>query len=192
MSDVEAPQAFEADLVRDFVANAHGDLEAVRTAVTGQPALANAAWDWGAGDWETGLGAAAHMGRRDIAEVLLAHGARLDVFAAAMLGEIEIVRAVVTAHPAMRDAKGPHGIPLRAQRGGRGRAGSRGARAARLRRLKAYEEDEGASASDVRSTSRVSKISSTSPSFTSLKPSRRMPHSKPSATSRTSSLNRFS
>ena len=76
--------------------------------------LANAAWDWGGGDWETGLGAAAHMGRRDIAELLLGHGARLDVFAAAMLGEVEIVRAILTAHPEMRDAKGPHGIPLRA------------------------------------------------------------------------------
>jgi hypothetical protein len=54
------------------------------------------------------------MGRRDIAEVLLAHGARLDVFAAAMLGETDVVRAIVTAHPEMREAKGPHGIPLRA------------------------------------------------------------------------------
>ena len=71
-------------------------------------------WDWGAGDWETGLGAAAHMGRRDIAEHLLAHGARIDLFAAAMLGEVEIVRAILDVHPEMRDARGPHTIPLRA------------------------------------------------------------------------------
>ena len=44
----------------------------------------NASWDWGGGDWETGLGAAAHMGRRDIAELLLGRGARLDLFAAAI------------------------------------------------------------------------------------------------------------
>jgi hypothetical protein len=31
-----------------------------------------------------------------------------------MLGEVEIVRAILTAHPELRDAKGPHGIPLRA------------------------------------------------------------------------------
>ena len=31
-----------------------------------------------------------------------------------MLGEVEIVRAMLAAHPEMRDAKGPHGIPLRA------------------------------------------------------------------------------
>ena len=86
MTASETPPALDRDLVREFVANSHGDLEAVRSALAGEPALANAAWDWGGGDWETGLGAAAHMGRRDIAELLLAHGARIDLFAAAMLG----------------------------------------------------------------------------------------------------------
>ena len=99
---------------QEFVGNAHGDLDAVRTALESDPTLANAAWDWGGGDWEVALGAAAHMGRRDIAELLLAHDARMDVFAAAMLGEVEIVRAILATHPEMRDAKGPHGIPLRA------------------------------------------------------------------------------
>jgi hypothetical protein len=110
----EAPAALDSSLVQAFVGNAHGDLEAVRSALADEPRLANAAWDWGGGDWETGLGAAAHMGRRDIAELLLDHGARLDVFAAAMLGEVEVVRAILEAHPEMRNAAGPHGIPLRA------------------------------------------------------------------------------
>jgi hypothetical protein len=114
MTTTEPPTALDTNLVRDFVANAHGDLDAVRTALAGEPALANAVWDWGGGDWESGLGAAAHMGRSDIAEHLLGHGARLDVFAAAMLGEVEIVRAILTTHPEMATAKGPHGIPLRA------------------------------------------------------------------------------
>jgi hypothetical protein len=113
MSATEAPPPLDSDLVREFVANAHGDLDAVRTALADHPTLANAAWDWGGGDWETGLGAAAHMGRRDIAELMLAHGARLDLFAAAMLGEVEIVRAILAAQPELRDARGPHGIPLR-------------------------------------------------------------------------------
>jgi hypothetical protein len=108
----DAPAALASALVRDFVANAHGDLDFVRAALEDEPSLLNAAWDWGGGDWETGLGAAAHMGRRDIAELLLAHGARLDVFAAAMLGYVDVVRAVLAADPAARDAKGPHGIPL--------------------------------------------------------------------------------
>ena len=95
-----------------MVANSHGDLEYVRAALAEDPTLANAAWDWGDGDWETALGAAGHMGRRDIAELLLAHGARLDLFVAAMLGELEIVEAMLAAHPELRDAKGPHGISL--------------------------------------------------------------------------------
>jgi hypothetical protein len=109
----ESPAALDAASVQAFVGNAHGDLDAVRTALGEEPLLVNAAWDWGGGDWETALGAAGHMGRRDIAELLLAHGARLDLFVAAMLGEVEVVRAILEAHPEMRDAKGPHGIPLR-------------------------------------------------------------------------------
>src|SRR5947209_8365995 len=45
---------------------------------------------------------------------------------------------------------------------------------------------------NVRATSRTSYVSTTSPSWTSWKFSRPIPHSKPSATSRTSSLNRRS
>jgi hypothetical protein len=108
----ERPAALDPQTVEKFVANAHGDLDAVRTMLEDEPALVNATWDWGGGDWETGLGAAAHMGRRDIALFLLERGARMDLFAAAMLGEVEIVRAVVDAFPAARDLSGPHGIPL--------------------------------------------------------------------------------
>jgi hypothetical protein len=96
------------------VLKAHGDLGVVKQFVEREPAIVNAAWDWGGGDWETGLGAAAHVGRRDIGEYLLEHGARMDVFAAAMLGEVEIVRAMLDAQPELPDARGPHGIPLRA------------------------------------------------------------------------------
>jgi len=108
--------------VQEFVAAAHGDLEAVRTAVAEDPGLVNSAWDWGDGDWETGLGAAAHMGEREIALLLLDNGARIDIFAAAMLGYVEVVRAFLAQRPELRDAKGPHGIPLlvHAQKGGEG------------------------------------------------------------------------
>jgi hypothetical protein len=109
----DAPPPLDLDTVRDFVAKAHGDLDSVRQALAEEPRLVHATWDWGGGDWETALGAAGHMGRRDIAEVLLARGARLDVFVAAMLGHIEVVRAILAAQHA-RDSKGPHGITLRA------------------------------------------------------------------------------
>jgi hypothetical protein len=110
MSD--KPPAIDPQKVEAFVANAHGDIDAVRELLAEEPRLVNAAWDWGGGDWETGLGAAAHMGRRQIALLLLEHGARLDLFAAAMLGYFDIVSAVLADFPAMRDATGPHGIPL--------------------------------------------------------------------------------
>ena len=110
----ERPPALESELVQSFVSVAHGDLDEVRRLFDEEPALLNAAWDWGGGDWETGLGAAAHMGRRDIALFLLEHGARLDLFAAAMLDYVDVVRAALAAQPELRDSKGPHGIPLRA------------------------------------------------------------------------------
>jgi hypothetical protein len=121
----EQPPPLSPQLAQAFVAKAHGDLDAVRELLESEPALANAAWDWGGGDWETGLGAAAHMGRRDIALFLLEHGARKDVFAAAMLGEVEIVRAMLDADPTLREARGPHGIPLlaHAEAGGEEAAG---------------------------------------------------------------------
>ena len=111
MSDPKPPP-IEQSLVDQFVLVAHSDLDAVRRLLEQEPMLVNCARDWGGGDWETGLGAAAHVGRREIALYLLDHGARLDIFAAAMLGEVEIVRAMLAARPELRDARGPHGIPL--------------------------------------------------------------------------------
>ena len=110
----------DAALVQECVANSHGNLERVQELLAQEPALVNACWDWGGGDWESGLGAAAHVGRRDIANLLLAKGARLDIFAATMLGELAIVKAMVQAFPAIVNVPGPHGIPLivHAQMGG--------------------------------------------------------------------------
>ncbi|HET8608006.1 MAG TPA: hypothetical protein VFL66_13385 [Gaiellaceae bacterium] len=110
----ETAPRLDAARVEAFVGNAHGDLAEVERLLAAEPALVDAAWDWGGGDWETALGAASHMGRRDIAELLIAHGARVDLFAAAMLDLDDVVRALLDAFPELRDARGPHGIPLRA------------------------------------------------------------------------------
>jgi hypothetical protein len=63
------PPPLSPELVQDFVAKAHGDLNAVFELLEREPALANAAWDWGGG-------------------------------------------AMLTALPQLREARGPHGIPL--------------------------------------------------------------------------------
>ena len=105
---------------REMVTVAHFDLKRVGELLAQQPALANASVDWGYGDWEDALGAAAHTGRREIAELLLAHGARISIFAAAMLGQLDVVKAFVAARPGIQRTLGPHGIPLlqHAQAGG--------------------------------------------------------------------------
>ncbi|HEY7355586.1 MAG TPA: ankyrin repeat domain-containing protein [Ktedonobacterales bacterium] len=108
----EEKAALDQSLVREFVLQAHGDLSRVNALLEQEPKLINAAWDWGGGDWETALGAAAHMGRKDIAQALLERGARLDVFAAAMLGKLEIIQAVLSVFPDALHVPGPHGIPL--------------------------------------------------------------------------------
>lgn len=103
------PARLSAELVREFVMVSHGKKERVRQLLAEQPKLVYASWDQGGGDWETGLGAASHVGRRDIANLLLDHGARKDIFAAAMLGETEVVRAMVKLDPKMALQVGPHG-----------------------------------------------------------------------------------
>ena len=117
---MEKIPALEATHVFEFVAKSHGDLDRVKEMLAQEPALINATWDWGGGDFESALGAAAHMGRRDIANFLLENGARLDIFAAAMLGRLEIVKAAVQAYPNTLNIPGPHGIRLinHAQAGG--------------------------------------------------------------------------
>jgi ankyrin repeat protein len=116
----ERPPPLDKDLVKAFVIAAHGDLAKTQAMLAEQPHLINATWDWGGGDFETALGGASHMGRRDIALFLLGHGARPDIFAAAMLGYLDVVKALLAARPDTLNCPGPHGIPLivHARKGG--------------------------------------------------------------------------
>ncbi|ANY67015.1 hypothetical protein BBD42_11465 [Paenibacillus sp. BIHB 4019] len=100
------------EYIKQFVRAAHMDFDKVKQMLSEEPELLHASCDWGDGDWENALGAAAHVGRRDIALYLLERGARLDLFAAAMLGKLEVVHAILSDDPAAKDAIGPHGIPL--------------------------------------------------------------------------------
>ena len=107
-------------LVKQFVIAGHGQLEKVKEMLAAQPALINATWDWGGGDFETALGGASHMGRADIARFLLENNARMDLFAAAMLGRLDIIKAAAAAFPNILRVPGPHKIPLiaHAEKGG--------------------------------------------------------------------------
>jgi len=111
-TQVARPPALSGDLVRAFVGVAHGDFAEVQRLMEVTPTLLNAAWDWGGGDFETAIGAAGHMGRRDIAEFLLARGARMDLYVAAMLGRLDVVKGQLEAYPASFNGRGPHGLTL--------------------------------------------------------------------------------
>ena len=106
------PSPLPPDQVHRFVQVAHGDLDTTRQMLDAEPRLLRATWDWGGGDFETALGGAGHMGRRDIAALMIDRGAPLDLFAAAMLGELAIVRAAMETRPSLARVPGPHGIPL--------------------------------------------------------------------------------
>ncbi len=107
----EYPTSDPAD-VRAVVGAAHLNIDRVRELVEASPALAKAAWDWGFGDWESALGAASHMGRRDIADLLIEHGARPNLFTLAMFGKLDAVKATIEAMPDVQRIPGPHGITL--------------------------------------------------------------------------------
>ena len=109
---MDTKPALESSLVEEFVRVAHSDLERTRELLELEPGLVNSSWDWGGGDFETALGSASHMGRPDIANYLLENGARLDLFAAAMLGKFEIVKSALDSYPDAIHVPGPHGISL--------------------------------------------------------------------------------
>jgi hypothetical protein len=99
-------------MLQDFVIYAHSDLEMTKKLLDKEPLLINGVMDWGAGDWESGLGGATHMARRDIVEFLLERGARIDIFTATMMGQLEAVKSFLTLQPKLIDARGPHGFSL--------------------------------------------------------------------------------
>lgn len=116
----EKPPALKPELVKDFVIAGHGNLDKVKQMLTDEPGLLNACWDWGGGDFETAIEGAGHVGNKPIANYLLDQGARMNIFCAAMLGRLEIVKAFLTAYPGLKESKGPHGLQLvhHATRGG--------------------------------------------------------------------------
>lgn len=114
-AEAPLPPAFPAqdpELVREVVVVSHGQIARVKELVALHPALAKATYDWGFGDWESCIDAASHVGNREIAEFLLANGARPTIFSEAMLGHLDAVKAGIAAAPGIQKIKGPHSITL--------------------------------------------------------------------------------
>jgi ankyrin repeat protein len=72
-----------------------GDADALRAVLQRDPAAAGARAEEGAGPLLTAL----YHGRRDLAELLLAHGRRADAFEAAAVGDGDRLRAALDADP---------------------------------------------------------------------------------------------
>jgi hypothetical protein len=109
-----------ADKVKDFVIAGHGNLDKVKTMLAESPTLLYATWDWGGGDFETGLEGAGHVGNKEIANYLIGLGARTNLFVLTMLGKTQLVKAYLEMFPQYLPARGPHGLTLlhHAQKGG--------------------------------------------------------------------------
>ncbi len=109
-----------AEKVKEFVGAGHNNLDKVKQLLVEFPTLLYATWDWGAGDFETGIEGAGHVGNKEIANYLIKAGARTNMFVLTMLGKTNIVKSFLEAMPEYLTARGPHGYTFlhHAQRGG--------------------------------------------------------------------------
>ena len=105
-------EPLDKELVKKFVGAAHKDFDALKSMLQETPDLLNSVNNLGGWDWEDAIGAAGHVGNREMALYLLQQGARPTICVAAMLGELNLVNAFITAFPTLKEAVGPHKISL--------------------------------------------------------------------------------
>ncbi|WP_411894896.1 hypothetical protein [Winogradskyella sp. A2] len=116
----EEPPQLDKALVKEFVGASHGRIDRVKVLIKEHPTLLNAAYDWRAGDFETGLGAASHVGHKELVKFFLNKGAQANIFTMALFGQLNILKAMLEFNPLLLHAKGPHGYTLlhHAEQGG--------------------------------------------------------------------------
>jgi hypothetical protein len=115
INEIKEPKRYPAiaeEMANEVVGVSHFNLDRLKELVNKRPELARATWDWGFGDWETAIGAASHVGRKDIVEYLISKGARPDIFTFAMLGAYDSVKSMIEIMPGLQRTLGPHGISL--------------------------------------------------------------------------------
>lgn len=100
------------EMIREFVIAAHFNLDKVKSMLAENPDLLNVKHQWGENDFEDGIGAAAHVGNRAIAEFFLAQGVASNICAAAMLGRLEEVQGYLEQDRTQANARGAHSIPV--------------------------------------------------------------------------------
>ena len=107
-----APRLFQAEEIDEFVGAAHSSLEQTKKIIEAKPLILNCASQIAKGDFETAIGGASHMGRKDIADLLVSHGARMDIFNYTFLGFTDFVKDLLKKHPHLLNSYGPHGFTL--------------------------------------------------------------------------------
>ena len=116
----EKPAPLNIEVVKEFVGVSHGKFDRVKEMLENDHLLLHVSYDWGGGDFESGIEAAGHVGNREIATYLLSKGARYNIYLACMLGHLDVVKHVLTFNPGLLNSKGPHGFTMlhHARRGG--------------------------------------------------------------------------
>ncbi|MDH4057970.1 MAG: ankyrin repeat domain-containing protein [Cyclobacteriaceae bacterium] len=116
----DKPAPINPEIVKEFVGVSHGKFDRVKEMLENDNQLLHVSYDWGGGDFESGIEAAGHVGNKEIAAYLLSKGARYNVYLACMLGHLEVVKQVLTFNPFLLNSKGPHGFTMlhHAQKGG--------------------------------------------------------------------------
>ena len=111
-SSADPDPPLDKTLVQEFVGTAHRDKDKIVNMLAEHPTLLNVAHDWGNGDFETALGAASHVGYKELVTFLVDQGAQTNIFTACLFGKLDIVKMVLENFPATLQAKGPHGFTL--------------------------------------------------------------------------------
>lgn len=104
--------AIELSVASEVIGVSHFNLDRLKQLVDIRPELSKTAWDWGFGDWESAIGAASHVGRKDIVDYLIGKGAVPTIFTYAMLGNFDMVKSIINTYPGIQKNLGPHGISL--------------------------------------------------------------------------------
>jgi hypothetical protein len=116
----DKPAPINLEIVKEFVGASHGKFDRVKEMLENDHLLLHVSYDWGGGDYESGIEAAGHVGNKEIANYLISKGARYNIYLACMMGHLDTVKQVLTFNPALLNSKGPHGFTMlhHAQRGG--------------------------------------------------------------------------
>lgn len=108
----EKPPAIKLETVKEFVGVCHSKIDRAKEMLENDHLLLHVSYDWGGGDYESGIEASGHVGNKEIASYLLSKGARYNIYLASMLGHLEVVKQVLTLNPSLLNSKGPHGYTL--------------------------------------------------------------------------------